>query len=356
MRLVIVFMILAISLWSCERDLESTKMTQEENVIEENVVLKSYELDEMIDKASEISNIVSLSISKGESLEKEVIFNYGSTYKNNVFSVTKSVTSILVGIAIDQGYIDSVDDSIDKYINFSEYGLDDTYKEITLHHLLTMSSGILWNSNDQSSEYFTLKGSTDPLEMIFDRGISYTPGSRFNYSDGSAYTVAAVLQEATGISLLEYATENLFEPLGIDEPKWQKSMTDVYYGGFDLYLTCEDMRTFGTLVLNDGISDDKQIVSKEWLEMSLTSYMDTGNSTFSDSYGYYWWLGDVEGYKTISALGHGGQFITIVPDLELVITCGTIGAVQDSLASTQFMELEQLIKSEIIPFYIEGEE
>ncbi|MBI9013981.1 MAG: serine hydrolase [Clostridiales bacterium] len=355
MKLLIVVMIVALNLYSCEKSLESTNKIRDDRLIEDISNVDSSNLDEIIQKASEISNIVSLSISKGSSLE-EVNFNYGSSYQNNVFSVTKSVTSLLVGIAIDQGYIGSVEDSIEMYIDFEKYGLDDRYKEITLHHLLVMSSGILWDSNNQSSEYFTLKGSLDPLEMIFERGVSYTPGSIFNYSDGSAYMVAVILQEATGVSLLEYATENLFFPLGIDEVKWQKSLTDVYYGGFDLYLTCEDMRVIGKLILNEGVKDNRQIVSKEWLERSLTSYANTGNSAFSDSYGYYWWLGDVQGFKTISALGHGGQFITIVPELELVITCGTLGAVQDSIASNQFVTLERLIKDEIIPFYIEGEQ
>ena len=355
MKLLVIIMIVALSLYSCEKSLENNIKIQEDRMIEDVSVVESSNLDGIIQKASEISSIVSLSISKGSSLEKEVNFNYGSSYKNNVFSVTKSVTSLLVGIAIDQGYIGSVEDSIKMYIDFEKYGLDDRYKEITLHHLLVMSSGILWDSNNQSSEYFALKGSVDPLEMIFERGISYTPGSRFNYSDGSAYMVAAILQEATGVSLLEYATENLFNPLGIDEVKWQKSLTDVYYGGFDLYLSCEDMRVIGRLILNDGVNDNKQIVPKEWLEMSLTSYMKTGSTAFNDSYGYYWWLGDVKGYKTISALGHGGQFITIVLELELVITCGTLGAVKDLIASNQFVALEELIKYEIIPLYIEGE-
>lgn len=324
------------------------------DISQENDMPKSRLTITEILESVDISNLKSISILKDQNVEFQKFYNATSEHSiNNIFSVTKSITSILMGIAIDEGYIESVDDSIDQYIDFEKYGFDESFKEITLHDLLIMSSGILWNSYDQSSEYFNLKASKEPLKMIFDRGISYKPASQFNYSDGSAYTVAAIIQEATGVTLLEYAEEKLFKPLGITDYKWISSSTGVNYGGFDLYLTCEGMQKIGLLVLNKGYYNSEQIVSENWLKTATTAKISTGGGSFNNHYGYYFWLGVIDNHKIISALGHGGQFITIVPDLELVITAGTTGAVIDELANKQFADLENLIKESIIPYYLE---
>lgn len=322
-------------------------------VEEVEIVIEDKLIDEYIDDF-EVSNMISLSITKDHELVYEKFYNSASeSFQFNVFSVTKSVTSLLLGIAIDEGYIDSVHDTIDQYIAIEEYELPDEFDEITIHHLMIMSSGILWNSQDLSSEYFGIKSSRDPMEMILSRGVSYEPGSQFNYSDGSAYMMAAIIQNATGKTLLEYAEEKLFEPMNIETYEWKNSMTDVNYGGFDLYLTCEGMQKIGTLVIDKGKYENQQIVSESWIEEATSNFIDTGSGGYNKSYGYYFWLGEVGDVQVISALGHGGQFITIVPELELVITASTIGGVKDNVAYNQFSQIEELIVNTIIPFYME---
>lgn len=298
----------------------------------------------------DLTNLKSISVLKNGNVEFEAYY-HGATehYLNNVFSVTKSVTSLLTGIAVEEGYL-QVEDYISDYIDFEFYNLSSDYEKVRVEELLTMSSGIIIDDNT-SNEYRAIKNASDPLKVIFENDLRFSPGSRFQYSDATAYVMGAVLQEALGTTLETYADEKLFGPLEIDSYKWYQSNSGVNYPGFDLYLTCQAMQKIGQLVLDEGYLDH-QIVSGSWLEQATATYQKTYSSAFHKDYGYYWWLGDVEGYQVISALGHGGQYITIVPDLDLVITAACYGAVNDELAGRQSSILKDLIVEGIIPYYI----
>lgn len=349
----ILIVLFVIGLIGCT-DTGQNEQADNKNVAEleetENVSVVPVDVSDIIEKLSLVSNMRNISIHiDGETISEAYFNGCKETSKNNVFSVTKSITSLLVGIAIEQGYIEDIDQSIGDYIDLAAYDAIDASK-ITIRNLLTMSAGIQWDSSDLSSEYIQLKAAIDPIELVLERGVSVTPGTVFNYSDGSAHLVAEILTKATGMSVEEFAKVYLFTPLGIEDIMWSKAQDGVNMGGCDLHLTGQDMAKIGQLVLQDGQFNNQQIVSTKWLEASTSVQLPiTSYTSHNSGYGYFWWLGTVEQSSVISALGHGGQFIVIVPDHQIVITASTIGGTSDQKAAQQFNDVERIIYFELIP-------
>ena len=281
---------------------------------------------------------------------KERYFNNNDFQNdNNIFSVTKSITSLLVGIAIDKGYIESVNQSIGDYIDLDAYETDYDLSLIKIEHLLTMSAGLVWDSSNLSGEMINLRRSADPLTLILGRELGFDPGTEFNYSDGSAHLVSVILTEATGMSARDFAYENLFEPLGIEEPYWNADQTGINIGGCDLFLSNSSLDIIGNLVLNKGIYNGVRIVSEEWVETSTENKV----ATFANhGYGYYWWLSNKWGVPLISARGWGGQHIYIIPQFDMVITSSSLGNVADAQAHSQFDEIEFLLVHRIIELFV----
>ncbi len=309
-------------------------------------------IDAILDDAAEIESIYNILISKDGELIKERYYDgyQTQTSHNNVYSVTKSVTSLLLGIAIDKGYIDSVDQSIGDFIDLSSYDNSEELAEIKIWHLLTMSAGLNWDSGNLSGEITRLRTANDPLMLILGRDIDFTPGTSFNYSDGEAHLVSIIITEATGMSTLDFANTYLFGPLGIEIALWGTDRMDYEIGGCDLYLSGRDMIKIGLLVLNGGMYDDTQIVSSGWIELSTADH----TSIFSSAdYGYFWWLSEIAGHTLISARGWGGQQIYIVPDYDLVITTSANGWLSDSDAASQFSSLQYIVTSRLIPCFVE---
>ena len=315
----------------------------------EEVVDFEKELDLILEDARLVNNIFSISISKDGEITSENYYRYTSEVQaHNVFSVTKSITSLLVGIAIDQGYIDSVNQSIGDYIDLSIYNNSEELETITIKNLLTMSAGFYWDSDDLSSEMFNLRTSSDTLGLILERAVIFTPGTEFNYSDGAAHLVSHILFEATGMSTYDFAVENLFTPLGIEGTSWTADSQGVNIGGCDLYLSSRHQMLIGNLILNKGMFGDVRIVSEDWIEESTTNQV---GSFASHGYGYYWWLSNIGDVEIISARGYGGQLIYIVPELNLVIT-SLLNAWDDTTEHIQYDSIEYLIVEELIPLYI----
>lgn len=312
-------------------------------------------IDNAIDKLRDLDTLISLSIVQNDQyIRKELFADVQERYKNNVFSVTKSVTSMLVGIAIDEGYIDSVDQTIDEFLDIEDDGLNKFHQTIRIRDLLTMSSGLYWNNRDLGSEYHLLKGTRNTLEMILERETIFQPGEEFHYSDGSAHLMSIVFTRATGRSLHDYAKEKLFGPLDIQDTQWNGDRNGNSYGGFDLHLSNEDMVKIGRMVLNNGQVNGQQIIPAAWLETSTAHHIQTGSSaTHNQHYGYYWWCGTVKGVDIITAVGHGGQFIYIVPELDLIITAACYGAVADSQSNRAFNMVRDTIVYKLIPRFVQ---
>ena len=251
---------------------------------------------------------------------------------NNVKSVSKSVASLAVGIAIDRGLIGSVNEPIFSF--FPELSdLRSPEKErIQLLHALTMSMGLKWveatPDNEDNNDEGRMHMAPDPCRYVLGLAATAPPGQEFFYNTGALTLVSAIIRKATGRTLDEFARENLFEPLGITRVEWNRYKGDTDAGG-GLRLRPRDMAKIGQLVLAGGRWNDRQVVSKAWIGTSTAPKI---KATDVQSYGYLWWLGRslLNGREVhwVGALGRGGQSIRIVPELDLVVVV-TAGYYQD---------------------------
>lgn len=234
---------------------------------------------------------------------------------NNIASVSKSMLSALIGIAIDQGFFESADDRIAEYL--SEYFAatsDPGLRELTLHHMLTMTHGLAWEENDASR---LLNRSENWLADILNAPLINAPGARFNYSTGASHLLSAVLAEATGMSACEFAHRFLFEPLGIEAEFWGVDPQGYFTGGHSVSMTAREVARFGQLFLDEGAWQGERIVPGWWVAAATSPQIDIGNNYAG--YGYYWWLNRIADYDMYSALGAGGQILHVIPELEIVL-------------------------------------
>jgi CubicO group peptidase (beta-lactamase class C family) len=251
---------------------------------------------------------------------------------NNVKSVSKSVASLAVGIAIDRGLIGSINEPIFSF--FPELSdLRSPEKErIQLLHALTMSMGLEWveatPDNEGNNDEERMHMAPDPCRYVLGLAATAQAGQEFFYNTGALTLVSAIIRKATGRPLDEFARATLFEPMGITGVEWIRVKGDTDAGG-GLRLRPRDMAKIGQLVLAGGRWNDRQVVSKAWIDASMTPRMDATGLFF---YGYLWWLGRslLNGREVhwAGALGRGGQSIRIVPELDLVVVV-TAGYYQD---------------------------
>ena len=230
-------------------------------------------------------------------------------------SSSKSVTSALIGIAIDEGYIHSVDDPISDYLpQVLELG-DDAWGEITIWHLLTHTSGIYSTDNELWNQWLS---SENWVDYILDLPIVSTPGEVFSYSTGNTHLLCAILQEATGMTVYAYGKPRLFDPLDMDSVQCGADPQGISDGGNGFAMDVYDMAKFGQLYLNGGVWEGEQIVPADWVAASTS--LQFKRSSGSADYGYQWWVRTFgqEQYPAYFAQGHGGQYIFVVPQLELV--------------------------------------
>ena len=249
----------------------------------------------------------------------------------NVWSVTKSYTSTLIGQAIDQGLIFETDYTLDNF--FPNY--NNNYLEvITLHDLLTMSSGYY----DSYGYPYWVNVSTEQLISM-----PYTSPGYFYYNNSACHINSHVLYHGTGMTPYEFANINLFPYLGINDPFWMDGYNDINDGSASLYLRLRDMVKLGQLFAQDGYaSEDNQIISSEWIEKATSNLISTGFPGL-DNYGYLWWLPQ-EGYL---AYGYGGQFIAVMPERNLVI-----GTHSDTFSDQYYQtQLLGIIYDQIAPLF-----
>jgi len=292
--------------------------TPAEQGLDPKIVAKAYR------EAGNIKTIYSLLIVKNGYLVAEKYFNGKQIDEtNNVASVTKSYISALVGIALAEGYITSLDQKMMDY--FPEYAgpdLDQGKYEITIRQLLMMRAGYPYDST--SAYYAQLSRSGNFMRFVVGQyPLSNPPGLEWNYSSASAHILSGILTKAIGMPLVKFATKYLFDPLDIEIRTWERDPQGYYMGGGNMAYTSRDMAKYGYLYLSNGAFDGKQVIPAEWIDESLQSYSSTNYKdlgTFKDiKYGYLWWSADVGKYKVNFAWGHGGQYIVIVPELNLVV-------------------------------------
>lgn len=281
------------------------------------------------DKVKNIEGIASLVVCRDETIVAEEYYNgYRNDSIKTVMSVTKTVTSLLVGLALEKGYIESVNDPISKYLTGIVVFPDEAKKNITIEQMLKMSFGHAWNGTKPESLYATYSAMPDHLQYIIDLPLVSAPGTVFNYSDGASHLLSVIITEATGKNTLDFAVENLFNPLGISEFIWRKDDRNYPNGASSLIISPRDMVKIGNLILNHGRYHGVQVVPESWVSAMTKTHITTNNDVpYGPEYGYQIWINSSVVHKYYFAMGWGGQFIFIVPDQNLVVTasCRTDG-------------------------------
>lgn len=255
---------------------------------------------------------ISLLIAKNEKLISEAYcrdINDRDHY-HQTQSVTKSITSLVFGIAVDHGYFPNLDSAICDY--FPEYFASDAKREITIRHLLTMKAGLEFENSTDSEQMINY--ASNSLAFVINKPLLYQPGKKFIYNDGCPQLISALIQKQTGLSMAEFAHKYLFAPLGVENYKWDNHKDGITYGANNLWLTPRDLLKIGQLIVNAGVWNNTQIISKAWIEES-TSIHNTPSGI--GSYGYYWYIRPDN--NAIVASGIGGQYIYIMPDKNLVL-------------------------------------
>jgi len=281
------------------------------------------QLDNAVQSLGQIEQFRSVAISyKGQLIVDEYFHDETAEPHQilDVRSVTKSITSLLTGIAIDQGFIISVDQKLSDFISSDIAEMNEQFSNLTLKQLLNMQAGFEWHEITEPSEFGEWITAPDQLEYILNKPFINNPGEVFDYSDGAAHLMSIVIEEATGQPTLAFAQKYLFDPLNIGKREWYQDNRGYYYGGVGVILTTLDMIKIGELVLDRGMYNNNRVVSADWIDTSISPQVMTniGDSRGSH-YGYYWWLGTKDGYSFYYANGYGGQFIFINEDSNLII-------------------------------------
>jgi uncharacterized protein (TIGR03437 family) len=240
---------------------------------------------------------------------------------NNIKSVSKSVLSILTGIAIQEGLLRGTDQKL--YEFYSEYFLpgDDPRKlDITIAHLMTMTAGFL--QVETGALHSQWDSSPNPNQFVIELPLDSTPGEKFNYSTGLSHLLSGILTKASGTGTLDFANSRLFGPLGVTCARWSQDPTGIYIGGSEVWLTARDLAKIGLLVLRNGRWADRTIVSEDWLRTSTRLRVRT-QSVLGD-YAYFWWKATIDGYPATIGMGYGGQYMFLVPDLDLIMVTSAL--------------------------------
>lgn len=234
-------------------------------------------------------------------------------------SITKSVTSLVFGILHDDGVFPYVDEPLSEILPESSFTGDARTHDITLRHLLTMTSG-LDIDNRQFAIDLLMHRPKHQDRYLLSRKLYAYPGESFFYRDADPQLVSFAVQYRTDRTLENIATERLFDPLGITEHYWEKNVDGVTLGAHALWMKPRDYAKLGQLVLDNGRWNGQQIVPEKWIQHSTSIQIDTRTNTRHPEhydYGYYWWI--VPDLNAITAWGHGGQYIFIVPDSRLLV-------------------------------------
>jgi len=235
--------------------------------------------------------------------------------KMNTKSASKSIIALLIGIAVDKGIIESVDDPIAKYLpQYFEEITDPTKEAITIKNALTMTTGLETTS---FGNYGAWVVSNDWVTYALNQPVAKEPGDDQIYSTGTSHLLSVIITETSGMDTRAFANKFLFEPMNIEPGQWTQGPQGYYMGGNNLALNSEAMMKIGQMVLNGGEWNGKRIISEEWIKASLQSYSHSNYNPYY--YGYMWWNREVGGYKTYFAWGYGGQYIFIIPELKAVI-------------------------------------
>jgi CubicO group peptidase (beta-lactamase class C family) len=266
--------------------------------------------------ADELPRLHSLLVShRGEIVVERYLNGARADRPANVKSVSKSVISALVGVAIDRGILEGVDQPIAPFFpGLLDRPADAPKRRITIEDLLTMRSGL---ASTSSRNYGAWVRSPHWVRYVLSRPLEHEPGEVMDYSTGNTHLLSAILTRAAGKSTWAFAQEALASPLGFRLAPWTRDPQGVYFGGNEMLMTPRQMVAFGELYLNRGRANGRQVVPGTWID---ASFVPRGRSGWSgQEYGYGWWIREVGGERVYHAWGFGGQYIFVIPRLHLVV-------------------------------------
>ena len=304
-----------------------------------------------VNAAGDLPRLHSLLASwRGEVVLERYFNGARATRAANVKSVSKSIISALVGVAIDRGMVPGPETPIRTYFPEIAKDKDARKQRITIEDLLTMRSGLESTSN---RNYGAWVQSRNWVQHALAKPLFAEPGTQMEYSTGNTHLLSAILTKATGASTWQFAQDSLAKPLGFTLPRWPQDPQGIYFGGNDMLLTPRQMLSFGELYLRHGrlsvkgsapVTPPRQVVPRKWIEQS---FVPRGVSLISgNQYGYGWWMRELAGHQAYFAWGFGGQYIILVPDLDLVVVTTSASTVAEDRRShrrTLFELVEDLV-------------
>ena len=278
----------------------------------------------------------------------EARYDYDATTLHDMRSATKSVTSLLVGIAIDRRMIRSVNTRVVNF--FPEFSDVKTpgWENVRLRHLLTMSSGIKWDEalpwSDPDNDEPHLVLDADPLRYVLSKPIAVPPDTMWVYNGGGTELLGNIIERTSGMPLEAFAREFFFKPLGVSDYEWQTYKNGKIAAAAGLRLRPRDAAKIGQLLLSDGAWNGRQVIPPDWIMQSvMPRFQAVGYFGGTLFYGYQWWLGRslAEGKEVrwIAAFGWGGQRIFVIPELDMVVmmTSGLFGRPKEGLAQLDIL-------------------
>jgi CubicO group peptidase (beta-lactamase class C family) len=319
-------------------------------------------LERSLQKAEEISNLFSILLIRNGTLIAERYYNGANlTNSYHIHSVTKSFTTTLVGIALQEGYISNLDQKVLEF--FPEYvhpELDPRKHNITIDHLLSMSAG--FEFPETTENWIEYSSSPDWVEYVINLPLRHDPGKGWAYSTPHSNLLSAIITKATGMSTLDFASQYLFNPLKISISHWQQDPQGIYTGGHEMYMTPRDMGRLGYLYMNNGRIGEKQVIAKEWINISIQDHSNNSLREWEEAtggwisiknmgYGYGWWLGNMKRNGNVDdvyfAQGLGGNFILNLPELDVVIVTSANGTIFER--GNEEEEIMNFLSHEIVP-------
>lgn len=263
-------------------------------------------------------NIHSLLVVRNNFIVAEAyFFPYDGQKPHDLASVTKSITSTLIGLAIEAKKIKGTDQKALSFFSKNKIANKDSRKEkITLEHLLTMSSGLNCISKGGEPTLWDMLNQPNNVQHMLDLPMVAEPGSNFVYCSGGMHLLSAILTQATGMKAEDFAKRLLFDPIGIKQAIWPVDPQFINHGFGNLHLLPRDMAKLGVLMMNQGLWDNHHVVASDWVTNATRSHIKTGSAR---DYGFGWWINPAGNPIPFEASGRGGQQISVIPSKNAVI-------------------------------------
>ena len=278
-----------------------------------------------------------LLVRRGQLILDASLYPYSAGGLHDLASVTKSITSVLVGIALDKGHIESVRQPVVSLLPAAVRGRPDArLQALTVENLLTMTSGLDCGFEPGERELAAMRHSDNWPAFALALPMRAAPGTQYAYCSCNNHLLSAILSERTGGSALAFARTHLFDPLGISAASWPADGQGRSHGWGDLHLLPKDLAKIGELYRNGGTWNGRRIVSESWVRQSTRPLVRVREGV---GYGYSWWINTARTPAIYEAVGRGGQRVAVVPDKELVIVFNGGGIDTDAIAPLLFQAL-----------------